>query len=70
MKCINRIVTLLFSWLEFHVPFQHKHSHIRDDVMLLQQFLSAICRTSSEFILQQDSTLVHRALVAINFLYP
>jgi len=70
MKCINRIVTLLLSWLEFHVPFQHNYGYIRDDVKLLQQFLCAICRTSSEFILQQDSTLAHRALVAINFLYP
>jgi len=69
MKCINRIVMLLVGWLEFHVPFQHKYGYIRDDVMLLQQFLCAICRTSSEFILQQDSTLGHRALVAINFLY-
>jgi len=41
---------------------------INCNVMLLQEFLPAICQISSEsFVFQHDSALVHGALQAINF---
>jgi len=37
------------------------------NMVLLQQFLPAICRISVEFIFQLDSAATHRALEAIIF---